>query len=324
MKEILCTIGPMSLNDNFFKGIKNSRVSVIRINLSHTKIIDLKKIICKIRKKTSIPICLDTEGAQIRSIFKSRKFLRKNQIIKIDNNVQSSHLSLYPNIFTQIKKDFILDVGFENLKIKIKSVKKNYLLGKVISSGYLANNKGIHIINHKIKLPALTEKDIKAIQIGKKLNIKHYALSFTNSPKDVLFFNKILPNCYKIFKIETKSGVKNLNSILKLSENILIDRGDLSKDIDLINVPTAQRKIQKLSIKKKKKVFVATNLLESMVENSYPTRAEINDIYNCLELGAQGLVLAAETAIGKWPLECVNMLSSIIQKFEKDNKKKGI
>ena len=324
MKEILCTIGPTSLNDNFFKGIKNSRVSIIRINLSHTKIIGLKKIISKIRKKTNIPICLDTEGAQIRSVFKNRKFLRKNQIIKIDDNVKSNNLSLYPNIFNQIKKNFILDIGFENLKIKIKSVKKNYLLGEVLSPGYLDNNKGIHIINHKIKLPALTEKDIKAIQIGKKLNIKHYALSFTNSAKDVLFFNKILPDCYKIFKIETKNGVKNLNSILKLSENILIDRGDLSKDIDLINVPTVQRKIQKLSIKKRKKVFVATNLLESMVENSYPTRAEINDIYNCLELGAHGLVLAAETAVGNWPLECVNMLSSIIKKFEKDNKKKGI
>jgi pyruvate kinase len=323
MKEIFCTIGPTSLNNNFFKGIKNSRVSIIRINLSHTKIIDLKKIISKIRKKTTIPICLDTEGAQIRTLFKKRKFLKKNKIIKIDNNLSSNYLSLYPNIFKQIKKNFVLDVGFENLKIKIIKNKNNYLLGKVISSGYLDNNKGIHIVGHKISLPPLTEKDIEAIKIGKKLNIKHFALSFTNSPKDVLFFNKMLPNSYKIFKIETKNGVKNLNSILKLSDNILIDRGDLSKDIDLMNVPSVQRKIQKLATKRKKNVFVATNLLESMIENSYPTRAEINDIYNCLELGASGLVLAAETAVGKWPLKCVDMLSSVIQTFEKDNKKKG-
>ena len=323
MKEIFCTIGPTSLNNNFFKGIKNSRVSIIRINLSHTKIIDLKKVINKIRKKTRIPICLDTEGAQIRTSFKKKKFLKKNKIIKIDNNLNSNYLSLYPNIFKQIKKNFILDIGFENLKIKIINSKNNYLLGKVISSGYLDNNKGTHIVGHKIVLPPLTKKDIKAIQIGKKLNIKHFALSFTNSAKDVLFFNKMLPNSYKIFKIETKEGVKNLNSILKISDNILIDRGDLSKDIELMNVPSVQRKIQKLAAKRKKNVFVATNLLESMIENSYPTRAEINDIYNCLELGASGLVLAAETAVGKWPLKCVDMLSSVIQTFEKDSRKKG-
>ena len=133
----------------------------------------------------------------------------------------------------------------------------------------------------------------------------------------------MLPNSYKIFKIETKEGVRNLNSILKISDNILIDRGDLSKDIELMNVPSVQRKIQKLAAKRKKNVFVATNLLESMIENSYPTRAEINDIYNCLELGASGLVLAAETAVGKWPLKCVDMLSSVIQTFEKDSRKKG-
>ena len=323
MKEIFCTIGPTSLNNNFFKGIKNSRVSIIRINLSHTKIIDLKKVINKIRKKTRISICLDTEGAQIRTSFKKKKFLKKNKIIKIDNNLNSNYLSLYPNIFKQIKKNFILDIGFENLKIKIINSKNNYLLGKVISSGYLDNNKGTHIVGHKIVLPPLTKKDIKAIQIGKKLNIKHFALSFTNSAKDVLFFNKMLPNSYKIFKIETKEGVKNLNSILKISDNILIDRGDLSKDIELMNVPSVQRKIQKLAAKRKKNVFVATNLLESMIENSYPTRAEINDIYNCLELGASGLVLAAETAVGKWPLKCVDMLSSVIQTFEKDSRKKG-
>jgi len=323
MKQIFCTIGPASLNNNFFKGIKNSRVSIIRINLSHTKIIDLKKVINKIRKKTRISICLDTEGAQIRTSFKKKKFLKKNQIIKIDNNLNSNYLSLYPNIFKQIKKNFILDIGFENLKIKIINSKNNYLLGKVISSGYLDNNKGTHIVGHKIALPPLTKKDIKAIQIGKKLNIKHFALSFTNSAKDVLFFNKMLPNSYKIFKIETKEGVKNLNSILKISDNILIDRGDLSKDIELMNVPLVQRKIQKLAAKRKKNIFVATNLLESMIENSYPTRAEINDIYNCLELGASGLVLAAETAVGKWPLKCVDMLSSVIQTFEKDSRKKG-
>ena len=321
MKEIFCTIGPSSLNKNFLKGINGSKVSVIRINLSHTKIINLKKIFKKIRKYTKIPICLDTEGAQIRTAFKEKKFLKLNKLLKIDNDLKSRNLTLYPDIFNKLKKGFILDVGFENLKIRIVKKQKNFLVAKVISAGYLDNNKGVHIENKNIKLPPLTKKDLKAIEIGKKSGINHYALSFTNSHKDVLFFNKILPRHKKFFKIETGNAIKNLSSILKLCNNILIDRGDLSKDINLINVPVAQRKIQKLATKKQKKVYVATNLLESMVEKSYPTRSELNDIYNCLELGANGLVLAAETAVGKWPLECVKMLSTIIKRYEKENKK---
>ena len=115
-------------------------------------------------------------------------------------------------------------------------------------------------------------------------------------------------------------GFKNNGkSQLKYCDEILIDRGDLSKDIGLIKIPEAHRKIQKIAKSKGKKVYVATNLLESMVKNSYPSRAEINDIYNCIELGASGLVLASETAIGKWPEKCVSMLFSIIKNFKKIN-----
>jgi pyruvate kinase len=323
MKEIFCTIGPTSLNGNFLKNIKKLGVTLVRINLSHTSLKDLPKIIHKIRKYTKISICIDTEGAQIRTSNCKRKFLKVNQLIKLDNNKKSKNLSLYPNIINVIKKNSILDIGFENLKIKIVNKSDNFLLGKVISSGYLEKNKGVHVINQKINLPPLTKKDLSAINIAKKLNIKNYALSFTNSSKDVLFFNKILPNTRKVFKIETKNAVKNLNSILNVSKEILIDRGDLSKDIDLIKIPTAQRKIQNLAKIKKKKVYVATNLLESMIVNSYPTRAELNDIYNCLELGANGLVLAAETAVGKWPLTCVNLLHKMIKNFQSENKKQN-
>tara|TARA_Y100001970_G_C14224985_1_gene855066 strand:- start:1178 stop:2143 length:966 start_codon:yes stop_codon:yes gene_type:complete len=321
MKEIFCTLGPSSTNPKFLKNIKRLGVTLVRINLSHTKIKDLSKIIRKIRKYTNIPICIDTEGAQIRTALCKKKFLRINQFIKISNEKKSKDLTLYPNISNKVKRSSILDIGFENLKIKIVKKNKNFLFGKVISSGYLEKNKGVHIINQKIKLSPLTNKDLESIKIAKKFNIKNYALSFTNSEKDVIFFNKILPRVRKIYKIETKNAVKNLNSILNLSQEILIDRGDLSKDVDLIKIPSTQRKIQKIAKRKRKKVFVATNLLESMIKNSYPTRAELNDIYNCLELGSNGLVLAAETAIGKWPLNCVKILSSLIKNFQTENKR---
>ena len=319
MIEILCTVGPNSINKNFLTNLKGTRVTTLRINLSHTKINEIKKVYNKIRRYSNLPICLDTEGAQIRTSFKGRKFLKLKQIVKIKKKNKLKSFNLYPEIFDKLKKNQILEIGFENLIIKISTIKKNYCVAKVISQGFLENNKGVHIQNQKIHLSPLTKKDLESIKISKKIGIEKYALSFTNNVNDVKYFNSILPKYKKIFKIETRSAITNFNSIIKSCNTVLIDRGDLSKDIGLLDVPVVQRKIQKIAKKNKKKVFVATNLLESMIEKPYPTRAEINDIYNCLELGANGLVLAAETAIGKWPLECVKLLDSIIDKYEKKN-----
>ena len=144
-------------------------------------------------------------------------------------------------------------------------------------------------------------------------------MSFTNSLDDVKKFNKLLKNKRKIFKIESKKAIQNLGKIIKEADEFIIDRGDLSKEITIEEIPVIQRYILKKLNKKRKKVFIATNLLESMIVNRYPTRAEANDIYNCLELGSTGLVLAAETAIGRWPSECVDFISKIITKFRKLN-----
>ena len=316
MKKIFCTIGPASLNKNFLTGIKN-KVNLLRINLSHTNIKDLEKLVNKIRKYTNIPICIDTEGAQIRTkIFKKIKLL-VNQKILIDNNYYSKNLTFYPDVYKQLRIGDALSIGFDNLILKIINKKKNYLVSKVINSGLLENNKGVHILNRKIHLNSLTEKDLIAIKKSLDLGITVYALSFTNSEKDINLCKKFLPNQRTIIKIETFSAIKNIDKIFNNCNEILIDRGDLSKDVKLERVPFFQREIQRKAKSKNKKVYIATNLLETMVKNSGPTRAEINDIYNCLELGAHGLVLAAETAIGKWPLESVNVISKVIKEFEK-------
>ena len=119
----------------------------------------------------------------------------------------------------------------------------------------------------------------------------------------------------KIFKIETKSALKNLNKIILAGQQFLIDRGDLSKHVSLEMLPYVQRKVLRVAKANNKKVYVATNFLESMVKNKYPNRGEANDVYNTLESGAAGLVLAAETAIGKYPKECVIFLKKIIKVF---------
>ena len=285
--------------------------------MSHLSLNNLEKKIKFIKKHTNIPICIDTEGAQIRTKVKNEKLLKKGQKVKIGQ--QENNLILYPSsIYTQIKVNDILNVGFSNLKLKVIK-KKNYILCKVLSSGKLENNKGVHVENRKVILNYLTKKDFEAIKMGKKYNISNYALSFTNSTNDIIKFNNLLKRENKIFKVETLQAIKNFKSFLKMGDRFLIDRRDLSKDVRLENIPIIQRNLFKIRNKRKnKKIFVATNLLESMLENNYPTRGEANDIYNSLEIGADGLVLAAETAIGKHPQDTVLFLERMIKVFKKE------
>ena len=316
--EIFCTLGPASLNKKFLNFAKN-KVDLLRLNMSHIKIKNLKKTINFIRSYTKIPICIDTEGAQIRTKVKISKFFKTGQKFKIYNH--SNTINLYPQeIYYKLKNNDVLNIGFEDLKAKIIQKNIRYITLKVLSSGKIDNNKGVHIENRNINLNFLTKKDLQALEISKKLKIKNYALSFTNSYNDILKFNKLLPKANKIFKIESKKAIRSIDKIIKFGTNFLIDRGDLSKEISIENIPFVQRKILKISRKfRNKNIYIATNFLESMILNKYPTRGEANDIYNSLEMGAKGLVLAAETAIGKYPEKTVNFLKKMINSFKKQN-----
>jgi len=207
--EIFCTLGPASLNKNFLNFAKN-KVDLLRLNMSHIEIKNLKKTINFIRSYTKTPICIDTEGAQIRTKVKISKFFKTGQKFKIYNH--SNTINLYPQeIYYKLKNNDVLNIGFEDLKAKIIQKNIKYITLKVLSSGKIDNNKGVHIENRNINLNFLTKKDLQALEISKKLKIKNYALSFTNSYNDILKFNKLLPKANKIFKIESKKAIRSID-----------------------------------------------------------------------------------------------------------------
>ncbi len=313
--NVICTLGPSTLNRRFLKFSENN-IDLLRLNMSHLSVANLRENIKYIQQYTSTPICIDTEGAQIRTkVLKTKSFKFGNRV-KIYKNVSS--FKLYPEkTFHQLKKKDILNVGFDNLRLKIISKSLKEIVCKVVSPGKLENNKGVHIENRKIKLDYLTSKDYQAIEIGKKFKIKYFALSFSNSVSDIKNFNNLLQNKKRIFKIETMNAVNDFGKMIKEGNMFLIDRGDLSKETKIEFIPLIQRKLFKIKkkFKNEKKIFVATNLLESMIKNYSPTRGEANDIYSSIEMGASGLVLAAETAIGKHPINSVKFLRKIIRIF---------
>ncbi len=316
--EIFCTLGPSSLNKDFLKFAERNKVSLVRLNMSHLNIKKLENNIKFIKKNSKLRICLDTEGAQIRTklISKSQE-IRKGKIFFI--NKKKGNFRIYPEeIFNKLKVKDVLDIGFNNLVARVIKKTNSKILLKSISTGLLENNKGVYVRNRNIKINYLTEKDKEAIKLSKMYNIKNFALSFTNNIEDIKKFKKLVGSARAIFKIETKKAISNLNLLIKNADDFLIDRGDLSKEIKLENVPIIQRKIFKQALKnKKKKIAIATNFLESMIEKPFPTRAEVNDIFNACEMKASGLVLAAETAIGKYPKECVSLLKRIINAYKK-------
>jgi len=290
--------------------------------MSHVNLQKLGEKISFIKKYCSVPICIDTEGAQIRIKFNKAKLIKLKKKESLVVNKQNGKFNFYPmEVFNLLKKNDILDVGFEGLQLKIFSKNKNILKLICTKPGTLENNKGVHLKNRKINLNFVTAKDLQAIEVAKKFKIKNFALSFTNSKTDMISFCKLLPKEKKFFKIETAKALQNLDFFFKRQKNFLIDRGDLSKDIGIENIPITQRRIFKKSKKYKNvRVALATNFLESMIINSYPTRAEANDIYNSLEMGASALILAGETAMGKHPIESVKFLSKIIKVFKENNK----
>ncbi len=216
-----------------------------------------------------------------------------------------------------LKVGTIIKIGFDNLILSIlkKQKNKNFIQAKVISGGYLENNKGVHI-NQNILLPSLSEKDRYAIKVAKNNGIHIFALSFANNANNVLQIRNLIgKKSFLISKIETNNAVKNLKSICRKSDAVLIDRGDLSRYFEIEKIPPTQEKIIKIAKKINTPVYVATNLLETMIKNSEPTRAESNDIFSTLKQGASGLVLAAETAIGSNPIECVYFLKKCLKVF---------
>ncbi len=325
--KIICTLGPSSLNKNIILKLKDLGVDIFRINLSHTNYSNLKSTIHFLKKLKIKNICIDTEGAQVRTTKVKRKiFFNINQKVKVYNSKiknTNNKINLYPKFKLNLcKENTVIRIGFNNLTLKVIKVSLNFLDCKVITEGYLESNKGVHF-SRNIKLPALTDKDKKSINLAMNEGIKFYAMSFVNYSSDILLIRKLIgKKSFLISKIETLNSLKNLNKISNLSDALLIDRGDLSRYIEIETIPLVQEKIAKKIKNKNKQLYVATNLLETMIKDKQPTRAESHDIYSTLKQGVSGLVLAAESAIGNDPVGCVVFLKKCIKNYKLKSKLK--
>jgi len=325
-KILLSTLGPASLNANTIKKLDEVGVDIFRINLSHTPLDRIEPCIDIIRDATEKPICLDTEGAQIRNgnMMGGKVLLERNHIIKIHNDRitgDAKNLYLTPHGVNQsLMLGDIITIDFDTLTLKVVSVGSSYISALVLNEGVVGSNKAVSV-NRSVALSPLSEKDLGAIKIAINRNIEYMALSFASSGQNVIHMRGLMEGAdIKIIsKIESLAGIENLKEIIDTSDSILIDRGDLSREVPFEKIPYFQKNIIRMANIIGKPAYVATNLLESMIEQKNPTRAEVNDVINTLIDGCGGLVLAAETAIGKYPVDCARMIMKMIKSYTDHN-----
>ena len=321
--SVLCTLGPSSLNRQVIERLEARKVDLFRINLSHTPLDKVEETIGIIQSHSSTtPICLDTEGAQVRTgtmqedvLVKDRQHVRLTAETVVGDG---ECLSLTPpTVFEELRPNNLIGLDFDGVVLLVLKADATSAETVVLNGGKIGSNKAV-VIDPAPKLPPLTDDDLAAVEIGRRMGITHFALSFANTAEDVALLRKHAgENSIIISKIESKLGVRNLDEILAETDEILIDRGDLSREVPLENIPFLQKAIIRKGNIAKKPVNVATNLLESMLVNRKPTRAELNDITNTLLDGGNGLVLAAETAIGQHPVGAVDMVLSMIERFRR-------
>ena len=226
-------------------------------------------------------------------------FLEKNNLLKIPNHIDKKTnieaISLYPEeIFNQIEEGCLIRLDFNGACILVQKKENSYLQCKCVSSGLVENNKGVDILNKKINLPDFTEKDLQSFALLEVLKINEVFISFCKSKEAVYKLKNISKNLRVTSKIESKESIHNLYHICEASDAILIDRGDLTREINIMDIPFAQRGIIKVANLLDKPCYVATNVFECLIKGNLPTRAELNDVVGSLEMGATGIVLAGK------------------------------
>jgi pyruvate kinase len=327
--KIIATIGPAISTRPILKKIIQKGVNVCRINFSHTSHEKAREIISLIKSinqelDVHTAILADLQGPKIRigALSKPIKIIKGEDFFITTNKLDKKGVFVnYKNFAKDVKpKDIILlDDGKLRLHV-VSTDKKSLVKTKVVFGGILSSNKGVNLPNTRISLPCLTKKDLEDLEFVLSENISWIALSFVREAEDVLKLKRLIKKKNSkagvISKIEKPEAIEFIDEIISVSDGVMVARGDLGVEVPAFRVPAYQKMIVSKAVKKAKPVIIATQMLESMTENAVATRAEVNDVANAVIDGADAVMLSGETSIGKFPLQTVDTMRSIIRDIE--------
>ena len=332
--KIVCTIGPATADKEILKKMMLAGMNVGRFNFSHGSFEDQEKFFTpfvEAREELGLPVAtlLDTQGPEIRT----GKLVENPVVLKADEEFtlvneeiigDSSKVTVtYKELYNDVKPGTTILIDDGKIELEVIRIEGKDVVCKIMNGGELGNRKSINIPGTHINLPALKEKDILDLIAGCKHDFDYIAASFIRCKEDVLAIRKVLDenggnNIKIISKIESTEGIENFDSILEVTDGIMVARGDMGVEIPMEQVPVVQKEMIKKCNKAGKIVITATQMMESMTYNPRPTRAEVSDVANAVFDVTSAIMLSGESAMGKYPVECVEAMAKIAKAAESD------
>ncbi len=332
--KIVCTLGPATDNEDVLRQMMLAGMNVARCNFSHATYDEHKKrmdMIKKLRKEVGQPVAilLDTKGPEVRvKNFKDgRVTLEDGQLFTLTDDevegtkdkVSVTYNRLYEDL--EVGMRVLIDDGL--IEMQVEQVDRTNIVCRVINGGTVSNHKGVNVPDVDLSMPYISDKDREDILFGISQDVDFIAASFVQKKEDILQLRRLLEknggsDIKIIAKIENAQGVTNIDDIIEVSDGIMVARGDMGVEIPYEEVPVIQKKIIKKVYRTGKQVITATQMLESMIKNPRPTRAETTDVANAVYDGTSAIMLSGETAAGSYPVEAVKTMVRIAKRTEQD------
>ena len=330
--KIICTLGPASEDSEVIRQMIEAGTDLFRLNMSHARHDWVREIVPRVRALAQrldrdVALLLDTQGPAIRTgVLKKDLQLAVGDVLEI--TVRGAR-STEPNSITVNYDDLIDDVSVGNvvlvdngvMQLRVLAKKNNRIRCIVLTAGALGSRRHINLPGVHVNLPALTEKDRADITLGAELGVDFVALSFARKKGDLdelrRFLKKLKSPAAVVAKIEDQGAVRKIDDMIRAADAIMVARGDLGIEIPMEELPIIQRRIVKRCLRLGKPVVVATHMLESMINNPVPTRAEITDVANAVFEQADAIMLTGETTSGRYPVECVKVLNRVALRIER-------
>ncbi len=331
--KIVATIGPASASKEVLRDMILQGLDVVRLNFSHGAYEDHKKVVDAVRAidkelGTNTSLLADLQGPKLRvgEMENGSVDLVSGQKIIISTTKQIGTAKVIYTNYKEFARDVaagetvLLDDGKLSMRV-LSTNGKDSVECEVLQGGPLSNKKGLNLPNTKVSLPSLSEKDLADLDFALNENVDWIGLSFVRNANDVVMLKNIIKEKGKhakvVAKIEKPEAVDQIDEIIQVTDAVMVARGDLGVEIPLQNVPLIQKMIVKKCVKEARPVIVATQMMESMITNFTPTRAEVTDVANAVLDGADAVMLSGETSVGKYPVEAIRMMNNIIGEAEK-------
>jgi len=330
--KIICTLGPATEKSDTIRGLIARGTDVFRLNMSHASPEWVREIVPRIRKIADeltrpVGILLDTQGPAIRTgpLEKPLQLMKGDTLeltVRGATPTKPNSVSVNYGKFVEdvdVGDTILVDNGL--IKLKVEQKKKDRVICKVLTTAQLGSRRHINLPGVHVSLPPLTKKDIADVTLGAQLGVEFVALSFVREPADLAELRDLLTRkkskACVMAKIEDQAAVESIDDIIKMADMVMVARGDLGIEVPMEELPIIQRRIVKSCIRLGKPVVVATHLLESMITNRVPTRAEITDVANAVFEQADAIMLSGETSVGRYPVECVEVLNRVAARNER-------